>query len=118
MRPASIQDVQGGQVHAGDTRESVSALSAGLFDLRAALEADLRALTWIQRSLEGVRSGCAPGDPDLLLGEMDRVLTECVAAAERAGVVRVGAIEQLRQIIEARRAVQSPRQAVEVFAAA
>lgn len=93
-----------------DTR--VGDLAALLFDLRAAQEADLRSLTWIQRSLEGVRTGRSCGDADLLLGEMARLFAESEAAADAATARRRSAVELLLQVIAERRRHQPSQLAV------
>jgi hypothetical protein len=80
-----------------DTR--VAELAAALFDLRAAHEADIRALTWIQRSLEGIRTGRAPGDTDLLLGEMARIFSESQACSREVTARREAAVTLLLELI-------------------
>ena len=83
--------------------QQVETLVTLLFDLRAAQEADLRALTSIQRSLEGVRTGRGYGDPDLLLAEMARLFVECQGAADVAAARRRCAVALLEQVIADRR---------------
>jgi hypothetical protein len=99
-----------------DLDARVSQLAALLFDLRAAHEADIRALTWVQRSLEGVRSGNAPGDPDLLLGEMARLFSESRSTAADVATRRQAAVELLESVITERRRAQAPKP-VAIFAA-
>jgi hypothetical protein len=72
-------------------------LCACLFDLRAAHEAELRMLTWIQRSLEGVRCGQACGDPDLLLREIARRFQEAASSASSLAEHRARALELITQ---------------------
>jgi hypothetical protein len=65
-----------------DTGTTFEALSASLFEIRAAYEADLRALTTMQRSLERVRcSGTSSGERALLLGEIERLLGQAESTA-------------------------------------
>jgi hypothetical protein len=97
-----------------DTR--VADLAALLFDLRAAHEADIRALTWIQRSLEGVRSNRGLGDTDLLLGEMARLFAESQAAATDVHTRRSAAAALLQEVISDRKRASAPKP-VAIFAA-
>jgi hypothetical protein len=97
-----------------DTR--VDELATLLFDLRAAHEADIRALTWIQRNLEGVRTGRAPGDTDLLLGEMARMFGECQACASDVTARREAAVTLLLELIADRKQAIAPKP-VAIFAA-
>lgn len=94
----------------------VERLVAVLFDVRAAQEEDLRALTCIQRSLEGVRTGRGCGDADLLLGEMARLFVECERATERTAAYRRSAAELLEELIAGRRRALAP-DAVSIVAA-
>ena len=83
----------------------VAELAARLFELRAAQEADLRALTWIQQSLEGVRTGNTRGDADLLLSEMARRFSEADAATAAIAMQRQTALALLGGLIGRRRIV-------------
>jgi hypothetical protein len=78
---------------------AVSELAACLFDLRTAHEAELRTLTWIQKTLEGIRAGCACGDPDLLFREMARLIKESERAAASVAAHRNSAVELLSAAI-------------------
>jgi hypothetical protein len=109
-------DHDGGSTHRDDLDARVAQLATLLFDLRAAHEADMRALTWVQRNLEGVRSGNAPGDPDLLLGEMARLFTESRLAAADVSTRRQAALELLESVIADRRRATAPKN-VAIFAA-
>ena len=109
-------DHDGVSTHRDDLDARVSQLAALLFDLRAAHEADIRALTWVQRSLEGVRSGSAPGDPDLLLGEMARLFSESRLAAAEVAARRQEAIELLDSVVAERRRATAPKP-IAIFAA-
>jgi hypothetical protein len=112
----STLDHDGGSTHRDDLASRVSQLAALLFDLRAAREADIRALTWVQRSLEGVRSGTAAGDPDLLLGEMARLFMESRSAAVDVAARHQAALDLLESVIAERRRATSPKP-VAIFAA-
>jgi hypothetical protein len=76
----------------------VSELTACLFDLRTAHEAELRTLTWIQKTLEGLRTGRECGDADLLLREMARLIKEsegkaaCIAGHRRSAAELLSAV--------------------------
>jgi hypothetical protein len=116
MKQPGLQDQTDGCSTAGDDLDQVADLAACLFALRAAQEADLRALTWIQTSLEGVRAGRACGDIDLLLGEMARLLAETRAAEGAVMNQRDAAVELLAHLIAERRARTAPTP-VAIFAA-
>lgn len=77
----------------------VSDLAACLFDLRAAHEAELRMLTWIQTTLEGIRGNRACGDPDLLFREMARLIKESENASAAIADHRRSAVELLSTAI-------------------
>jgi hypothetical protein len=115
MKVAGVHDRRDGAPTPGDENETrAAALAALLFDLRAAHEADLRALTWIQRNLEDVRSGRANGDTDLLLGEMARLFGQCQAAGGQVTECREAAASLLQDIIAGRKPAAAP---VAIFAA-
>jgi hypothetical protein len=76
----------------------VSELAACLFDLRAAHEAELRTLTWIQTTLEGIRANRACGDPDLLFREMARLMKDADGAAAALTAHRRSAVELLSSV--------------------
>jgi len=88
----STQDVAGNPT-------GVSELAACLFDLRAAHEAELRTLTWIQKTLEGLRGGRECGDADLLLREMARLIRESEGTAASIAGHRRSAVELLAAVI-------------------
>lgn len=95
----------------------VEALAAALFELRAAWEADLRALTSMQRSLERVRcDGTSAGERELLLGEITRLLDQADAAASATAVRRQQIGEHLAECRALRPAVtrELPAALVEV----
>jgi hypothetical protein len=77
----------------------VSELAACLFDLRTAHEAELRTLTWIQKTLECLRAGRECGDADLLLREMARLMKESEATAAGLAGHRRSAVELLSAVI-------------------
>ena len=77
----------------------VSELAACLFALRTAHETELRTLTWIQTTLEGIRGGRECGDADLLLREMARMLKESEGAAASVAGHRRSAVELLASVI-------------------
>jgi hypothetical protein len=77
----------------------VSELAACLFDLRMAHEAELRTLTWIQKTLEGLRGGRECGDADLLLREMTRLIKESEGTAASIASHRRCAVELLSAVI-------------------
>jgi hypothetical protein len=77
----------------------VSELAACLFDLRTAHEAELRTLTWIQKTLEGLRAGRECGDADLLLREMARLMRESESTAASMAGHRRSAVELLSAVI-------------------
>jgi hypothetical protein len=77
----------------------VSELAACLFDLRTAHEAELRTLTWIQKTLEGIRAGRECGDADLLLREMARLIRESESTAASIAGHRRSAVELLTDAI-------------------
>jgi hypothetical protein len=77
----------------------VSELASCLFDLRAAHEAELRTLTWIQTTLEGIRSNRACGDPGLLFREMARLIKESEGASAALAGHRRSAAELLSSVI-------------------
>ncbi|HEY6361835.1 MAG TPA: hypothetical protein VIX63_12060 [Vicinamibacterales bacterium] len=77
----------------------MSELAACLFALRAAHEAELRTLTWIQTTLEGIRANRACGDPDLLFREMSRLIRESEGAAAVLTGHRRSAVELLSNVI-------------------
>jgi hypothetical protein len=77
----------------------VSELAACLFDLRTAHEAELRTLTWIQKTLEGIRAGRGCGDSDLLFREMARLIKESDGAAASIATHRKSAVELLSAAI-------------------
>ena len=77
----------------------VSELAACLFDLRTAHEAELRTLTWIQKTLEGLRAGRECGDADLLLREMARLIKESEGTAASMAGHRRSAVELLSAVI-------------------
>jgi hypothetical protein len=117
MKQPVFQDHTDGVSTPGDGLDvQLADLAASLFALRAAHEADLRALTWIQMSLEGVRAGRANGDTDLLLGEMARLLDESQAAESDVITQRDAAVELLAHLIAERRARTAPKP-VAIFAA-
>ena len=88
----STQDVAGNPT-------GVSELASCLFDLRAAHEAELRTLTWIQQTLEAIRAGRACGDPGLLFREMARLLKDSEGATARVAGHRGSAAELLAEIV-------------------
>jgi hypothetical protein len=92
-----------------DVNAQVGELALRLFELRAAQEADLRALTWIQQSLEGIRCGNGFGDTDLLLGEMARRFMEADAASAAIDLRRQAAIDILGRVINQRRVEATPK---------
>jgi hypothetical protein len=77
----------------------VSELAACLFDLRSAHEAELRTLTWIQKTLECLRGGRECGDADLLLREMARLMKESEGSAASMASHRRSAVELLSAVI-------------------
>ena len=82
----SIEIDRGGAHDMVGNPTGVSELAACLFDLRSAHEAELRTLTWIQKTLECLRAGRECGDADLLLREMARLIKESEGtAANMAG---------------------------------
>ena len=93
------------EIERGTTQEvvgnptDVSELAACLFDLRTAHEAELRMLTWIQKTLEGIRAGRDCGDPDLLFREMARLIKESEGAAASIASHRRSAVELLSAAI-------------------
>ena len=69
--------------------DRLEALALALFDVRAAYEADLRALTAMQRYLERLRSErTSQGERELLLGEIARLLDESDAACRAIAELR------------------------------
>jgi hypothetical protein len=78
---------------------SIDTLAAALFDLRATHEAELRTLTWIQRSLEALRAGRACGDTELLLREMARLFEESVVTATAVAYQRKCALDLIAGVI-------------------
>jgi hypothetical protein len=75
---------------------AVSELAVCLFDLRAAHEAELRTLTWIQRTLDTIRAGRGGcGDVELLFREMTRLIKESDGAATALATHRKFAVELL-----------------------
>jgi hypothetical protein len=93
----------------GNSRSSdaATALSACLFELRAAQEAELRALTSIQCSLERVRSGASVGEAELLLGEMSRLLDQSSMASGTIADRRGHAAELIASIRDQRTPVRT-----------
>jgi hypothetical protein len=88
----------------------VSELAACLFDLRSAHEAELRTLTWIQKTLECLRGGRECGDVDLLLREMARLIKESEGTAASIASHRRSAVELLSTVIaETGGSVREPR---------
>ena len=77
----------------------VSELAACLFDLRSAHEAELRTLTWIQKTLECLRGGRECGDADLLLREMARLIRESESTQASIAGHRRSAVELLSAVI-------------------
>jgi hypothetical protein len=77
----------------------VSELAACLFDLRSAHEAELRTLTWIQKTLECLRGGRECGDADLLLREMVRLIKESEGTVASIASQRRSAVELLSTVI-------------------
>ena len=88
----AMQDVVGNPTN-------VSELASCLFDLRTAHEAELRTLTWIQKTLEGIRAGGGCGDSDLLFREMARLIKESEGAAASLAGHRRSAVELLATFI-------------------
>jgi hypothetical protein len=78
---------------------NIDALAGALFDLRATHEAELRTLTWIQRSLEALRSGRPCGDAELLLREMARLFEESVVTATTVAYQRKCALDLIAGVI-------------------
>ena len=78
---------------------NIDALAAALFDLRATHEAELRTLTWIQRSLEALRAGRPCGDTELLLREMARLFEESVVTATTVAYHRKCSLELIAGVI-------------------
>ena len=117
MKKPGIPDLRDDSPTSGDENDArVAELARLLFDLRSAQEADIRALTWIQRNLEGVRSGRSNGDTDLLLGEMARMFGECAAAGQDVSTRRAEAAALLQAVIDDRRRAANPAP-VAIFAA-
>jgi hypothetical protein len=93
------------EIERGNTQEAVgnptdvSELAACLFDLRTAHEAELRTLTWIQKTLEGIRAGRGCGDADLLFREMARLIKESEGAVASIATHRRSAVELLSAAI-------------------
>ena len=83
------------------TAGDLSRLTTTLFDLRSTLEAELRMLTWVQRSLEGIRAGAPCGDVDLLLQEIARLFRESSASSDAAGDHRAAATGLVAALLEA-----------------
>jgi hypothetical protein len=77
----------------------VSELAACLFELRTVHETELRTLTWIQATLEGIRAGRECGDSDLLFREMARLIRESEGAAARIAGHRRSAVELLSGVL-------------------
>jgi hypothetical protein len=92
IEPGSTHDVAGNPT-------KVSELAACLFDLRTAYEAEIVTLTWIQKTLEGIRGGHECGDADLLLREMARLIKESEGAAASIAGHRRSAVELLAAVI-------------------
>ena len=89
----------------------VSELAACLFELRTAHEAELRTLTWIQRTLECLRTGRECGDADLLLREMARLIKESEGTAASIAGHRRSAVELLSAVIaDAGGSAREPKQ--------
>jgi hypothetical protein len=90
------KEIERGSTHtvAGNPA-GVSELAACLFDLRTAHEAELRTLTWIQKTLEGIRGAREYGDADLLLREMARLIKESEGTAANIAGHRRSAVELL-----------------------
>lgn len=84
-----------------DQPSNLPQLAVCLFDLRAGLEAEVRRLTWIQRSIEDIRAGRACGDADLLLREIARLLDESAGAASDVAGHRREAVALLTTLIAA-----------------
>jgi hypothetical protein len=82
-----------------DQSSNLPQLAACLFDLRAGLEAEVRHLTWIQRSIEEIRAGRACGDSDLLLREIARLLEESADASLGVAGYRREAVALLASLI-------------------
>jgi hypothetical protein len=78
---------------------NIDALAAALFDLRATHEAELRTLTWIQRSLEAMRAGRACGDAELLLREMARLFEDAVLKAPTVACQRQSALDLIASVL-------------------
>jgi hypothetical protein len=87
----------------------VSELAACLFDLRAAHEAELRTLTWIQTTLEGIRANRACGDADLLFREMARLMKDAEGAAGALAAHRKSAVELLSSVIASAGSAREPK---------
>ena len=87
----------------------VSELAACLFDLRTAHEAELRTLTWIQRTLECLRAGRECGDADLLLREMARLIKESEGTAASIASHRRSAVELLSAVIADAGSARDPK---------
>ncbi len=95
-RTNNSKEIERGTAHeAVGNPTAVSELAACLFDLRTAHEAELRTLTWIQTTLEGIRAGRGCGDPDLLFREMARLIKESEGAAASLATHRRSAVELL-----------------------
>ena len=95
----SIEIDRGGAHDMVGNPTGVSELAACLFDLRSAHEAELRTLTWIQKTLECLRAGRECGDADLLLREMARLIKESEGTAANMAGHRRSAVELLSTVI-------------------
>ena len=111
MTPAISLDVaaSAGSQESREKSCDLPQLAARLFDLRAGLERELRTLTWIQCSLEGIRAGHACGDPDLLLREIARLFGESAAGAAAGATCRDDIIAMLASIVAERDRATAPR---------
>jgi len=86
-----------GRIEKNLTTSHVHALAACLFDLRAAQEVEMCALTSVQRSLERVRcpDACG-GESDLLWGEMARLIDQAAETSATVARHRARAAELIR----------------------
>jgi hypothetical protein len=104
MTPAISRDAAAG-AGSPESREKncdLPQLAARLFDLRAVLEREMRTLTWVQCSLEGIRAGHACGDHDLLLREIARLFGESATGVATIAAYRDEAMAMLTTIIAER----------------
>ena len=118
MTPAISREVSAG-AGSQESREKtcdLPELAVRLFDLRAALEREVRTLTWIQCSLEGIRAGHACGDHDLLLREIARLFGESSATAAASTTCREDIMAMLAAIVAERDRESAPPQKLAIVA--